>query len=477
MQYENVKENIGFFSEDSSKPLAVLDLVGEIIQVNDSFRKVFSAEKLRNIKELLDDTTMKMWDEFTQIAKKNGRISFYMPIRITSNKINTVEIQFNYCDKENQVIAYFNVPQNWGIEAEMPYLNAFRKSDNFMLLVDEYGTVLDVNEKSVHFFNLTRDFFIGKKIHELINLIPETFSKDSEYIKTVNKHGYADTLKRYELKSGDVRHYHMTTFYDEGTRSYLTRMTDQTENVNLEKRLAYEDALSSVGQLAASIAHEIRNPMTTLKGFTQLLRVSATEESKRYLTVIDDEIVRMESILSEMLILSKPSTNEKETISLMKLVSELIRVIHPKASLEGITIIEKDNELTNDSILGNVTKLKQAIFNLLKNALEAMPWGGVLTVNIEKSNNDGIKLSISDTGKGIDASQLNRIFMPYFTTRAEGTGLGLSFVLKTIEDHGGTISVESELNVGTKFMILFPSAIADDHIVEEIILSEFGWHH
>ena len=110
----------------------------------------------------------------------------------------------------------------------------------------------------------------------------------------------------------------------------------------MEKHLAHSNSLSTIGELAASIAHEIRNPMTTLKGFVQLLKISATSDTMKYLTVIDEEIVRMESILSEMLILSKPALNEKTTFSLEVLVADMIQVVHPKALMDGITITQKE---------------------------------------------------------------------------------------------------------------------------------------
>ena len=446
--------------EDSRGPSAILNLDGRLIQVNDLFIQLFRIGKLDNIKKLLDETTGEMWNKFTDIAKNTGRISFYLPMQVGIKKLHTVKIQLFYCNENNYLIASFKAPHILVKEVKISYLDAFRKSDNFMIIMDKTGIIRDVNEQCNTFFNLNREFFIDKHIDVLINLFPGSSHEITNYIRTVTEQGFYETLKQYERTPGDIRHYHVATFYDNETRVYFTRMTDQTDKINLEERLAHEDTLSSVGQLAASIAHEIRNPMTTLKGFTQLLRVSATEESKRYLTVIDDEIIRMEAILSEMLILSKPSTNEKDTISLQKILSDLIRVIQPKANLEGIIIRENENVSVEDSIFGDMVKLKQAFFNLFKNALEAMPLGGELIIDINRTKDGQVNLTISDTGNGIDASKMNRIFMPYFTTRAEGTGLGLAFVLKTMDDHGATITVESEVNVGTKFIISFPSAIA-----------------
>jgi len=399
-----------------------------------------------------------------------------MPIRVSFNIISTFKIEGIYCTSTNTILFTFKLKKELKHRAELSYRSAFNKSDSLMILVDEYGIVRDMNDMCSHYFNFDKTYFVNKSIKVIISLFPKEYKSTTEYIEKLVEDGYNEILGKYERTSEDVRFYQIVTRYDKQTGFYLTQMTDQTEQMNLKEQLAHTNALSSVGQLAASIAHEIRNPMTTLKGFTQLLRISASEESKRYLTVIDDEIIRMESILAEMLILSKPSKNEKTPISIRKLMSDLIRVIQPKARLSGITILEKDCFLVNDTIIGDVIKLKQAFFNLLKNALESMSSDGFLTIEITEVKNEEISVSIQDTGKGIVETQLTQIFRPYFTTRSEGTGLGLPFVLKIIEDHNGTISVESEIGIGSKFTISFPTAIGYNNVNENNIITAAAWN-
>lgn len=480
LNYEKVKvsELIRFFTEDSTRPVAHFNLDGGLVQVNEPFRNRFQANHMTNIKQLFGETMVAIWAQFIGIVKRSKHITLYMPIR-SSAMPNIIEIRFMYCEFPAQVIALFNLSLNDEKEVKRPYSKAFFKSDNLMVIVDHNEIICDINEVGLNLFNLSRNVCIGKTAKELFHMIPIVYEDYKSHLKMAFMEGYDDIYRSFEKSVGDVRNCRITTFYDEETRMYLTRVSDQTEMILLEERLSHKDTLSSVGQLAASIAHEIRNPMTALKGFTQLLRVSASEESKRYLSVIDDEIVRMESILSDMLILSKPSTNEKETISLYGLISSMIRVIQPKANLDGITIVEKEITLSDDSIFGDAGKLRQVFLNLLKNALESMPWGGVLTIGIEKSREGDFTLSISDTGKGLGVDQLKHIFTPYFTTKVGGTGLGLPFALKTIEAHGGMIAVESEIDVGTTFMISFPPALTNVHgdIVDERVLTESGWHY
>ena len=186
----------------------------------------------------------------------------------------------------------------------------------------------------------------------------------------------------------------------------------------------------------------------------------------KYLSVIDEEIDRMESILSEMLILSKPGLNEKTTFSLGVLVADMIQVVYPKALMDGITITQKENILKDSLIFGDSDKIKQVLLNLFKNAIEAMTPGGNLSISVNLDTPGKVVLGISDTGKGMDIYQVKRVFMPFFTTKSDGSGLGLPFVLKNIEEHGGTIAIESEVDVGTTFIVTFPSAIGHASVTD-----------
>ena len=164
-------------------------------------------------------------------------------------------------------------------------------------------------------------------------LIQEEKEFLTNHIKKAKLYGYAENTLRYEPSFDDESQYQMTTVYDSETQMFLIRINDWTEKMAIEKRLAHSGSLSTIGELAASIAHEIKNPMTTLKGFVQLFKISTSDETMKYLAVIDDEIYRMESILSEMLVLSKPSSNKKTTFSLEVLVDDMLQVA--TESLDG----------------------------------------------------------------------------------------------------------------------------------------------
>ena len=465
---QDTASNFMSFFENALKPAAVLDAKGFIIQLNDEFHKKFKLRNIKNIKELSDEESIHLWDEKLGLAINKGKTTSNFPIKLDSqNKDDSVRVHLRYCDKSGRFIALFNVPKLVRGEQEINKLKIFQKLESLIIVFDQKGIIRDVNERSYKFLRLSQKSILGKSAWEFFELLGFKQDETSKFIRKVINEGYAETLHTYEKPSDEISYLHIKTYFDESVGMYITRMADRTEKVNLEKRLAHKESLYEVGQLAASIAHEIRNPITTLKGFTQLLRNSTAEESEKYLTVIDDEIIRMESILNEMLILSKPSIEEKTFISLPKLLSTMINLFQPKARIEGISIIHNTGDVDDVFIFGDEAKLKQVLLNLMKNSLEAMGHGGKLTISLEALEDNKVNILVSDTGLGMSVTQLKQIFMPFFTTRSDGTGLGLPFVIKTIEEHGGTVSVSSEVGVGSEFILSFPSATFHNSTLKE----------
>lgn len=462
MTYDDgkVSKYAKFLLEGSIRPVAVLNVEGMVIDVNAPFSEKFTLNPLSNIKELLDENSREMWDELSEIAKKTDSISYNSVILHKSGNRLPVTIKLLYCDSMRNLVVLIEDSFSVKHKVETAYLNSFHMMDKLLILINPNGEVVDMNDVSMNFFRFPPQFFIGKNAKDLISLFSLSIEKYKQYMATALEEGYAETIKRYTLTKEDVRYYKIMTFYDIKTEMFLVKMSDYTEKVILEERLAHHDSLLSVGQLAASIAHEIRNPLTTLKGFTQLLKVSAENTTLRYLNVIDDEISRMEVILNEMLILSKPSTDNKSLISLKSVLTDMIFLIRPKAKLSGVSVECVDETTCKGLIHGNEVKLKQVILNLFKNSIEAMMSGGKLSITITQNFENQLVVTISDTGIGMSRPHLEQIFTPFYTTREEGTGLGLPFVMKTVNDHGATIQVESELGEGTTFVLTFPPETA-----------------
>lgn len=474
MENEKISEDIQFFLEDVSRPVAIVKLNGTIDEANDKFSNVFGIEKGRDIREVIDQQSLNVWKSSLEDIKHKNRLTFNLKVMGRIPELYLMTVSLIFCEVEEKVIVLFNLPLNLKKKPRNHSSIAFRKSDSLIIVSNLDGYIEDVNDLTKEFFDLSRDDFIGGSCQELFNHL---FGKATNYYKYKQKvitEGHAETIHPYTKLSKDVRYYKVTCFFDKDSELFLIRITDYTEQALLNQDLAHKGSLSEVGQLAASIAHEIRNPMTTLKGFTQLLKENATEETLKYLTVIDDEILRMESILSEMLFLSKPSNMEKKMICAKKLITDIIHIIYPKATFEGIEVVQKGEFSSGSSIYGEEGKLKQVLLNLLKNALEAMKPGGTLTITVENGEDNQLKFIVEDTGKGMSDTQLSQIYSPYFTTRPNGTGLGLPFVLKTIENHGGTITVTSKVSHGSRFVLSFPEggkSVQAEEILKESVFA------
>lgn len=460
-----VMKHITFMLDDAIRPGTVFDENGFLLYANKSFKKNFGTSGKTNIRDFIVGPTSELWDNTTNLVTKFKDKTLNVKIQL-AGRICVVKMNLMYLDDVQQTIALFDIPQSFADIAEKTYINAFRSSDNLLIVTDSQSIICDINDKHTELFDLPREYFIGKPARVIVELLNIDSEVMIDYSNRLSLYNYAEMTFMYEHSLNDIRYYSVFTLFDSETQTFLIRMKDQTEKVTMEKHMAHSDSLSTVGGLAASIAHEIRNPMTTLKGFVQLLKISATSDTMKYLNVIDEEVIRMESILTEMLILSKPSMNKKMTFCLELLVADMIQVIQPKALMDGITISQQIRSVPETLIFGDPDKIKQVLLNLFKNALEAMEPGGTLTTSLDLDNSGKIVLKVIDTGKGMDMVHVKKVFMSFFTSKSNGTGLGLPFVLKIIEEHGGLIAVESEVGKGTTFIVTFPSAIA--HVTEKV---------
>jgi anti-anti-sigma factor len=214
--------------------------------------------------------------------------------------------------------------------------------------------------------------------------------------------------------------------------------------------------LASIGQIAAGIAHEVRNPLTAVKGFLQLLQ---EEFSHSYLKIACSELDQAISTLQDLLQVSKPDLEDESYIAI-NLCSELESLLYLFQDQIYRVQIVRNFQNTDEIIYGKRNQLKKAFFNLLKNAFEAIPKEGIITIEHYRMG-DFIYVIISDTGIGVPKEKLQLLGTPFFTTKDEGTGMGLTQVFSTIYQHGGTIDVKSTEGKGTTFTIQFPTEIRE----------------
>ncbi|MGG3470308.1 ATP-binding protein [Neobacillus pocheonensis] len=248
----------------------------------------------------------------------------------------------------------------------------------------------------------------------------------------------------------------MVPFIDQNGKTYqhISIQYDVTEKKKAEEMLLKTEKLSMVGELAAGIAHEIRNPLTTIKGFVQLLAES--EKGKNYSNTILEEIERINFIVNEFMVFAKPHTTYFSRCNIIEIIKSVLKFLEPEALLKNV-IIETNFSSSDLWISGEKNQLRQVFLNILKNAIEAtMPYGGTVKIYVERLNNE-IVISIEDNGSGMTEEQVKKIGEPFYTTKETGNGLGLMVSYKIIHNHKGIIQVESIPDIGTKFVLSFPS--------------------
>ncbi|MBD7983347.1 PAS domain-containing sensor histidine kinase [Sporosarcina sp. Sa2YVA2] len=461
--YDEMRDSFSFLIDDYIQPSLIVHLNGDVLHVNEPFKILSGKLATLKIKSIIDSASERAFRAFvTKAAASKVTLVNSIPTTVYLNETYTGEMHVLSNPGHPIIIMKFKIETRIGSLSVKKYINAFNRSSNAMVLVDEQGIIQDVNIGYINLFDSSKEDMIGKEFTTIIDLIdPENDYDYSSYFASVKNLGIIKSTKAYQRSIDDIRHYHITTTYDKETTLFFVEIEDCTEKENLQVQLAHSGSLSAVGQIAASIAHEIRNPITTLKGFTQLLKASATDESIRYISVIEDEIDRMESILSEMLLLSKPITKKKSIFSLTSLICDMVEILKPKAVMDEIEIETLLNDKQDAFIFGDSDKFKQVLLNLFKNALESMTSGGKLSIKLSEVESE-FMLSIQDTGTGMSRHHLNQVFMPFFSSKTGGTGLGLPFVLKIVEEHGGTISVDSQIDKGTQFIVTLPKGNSMD---------------
>ena len=335
------------------------------------------------------------------------------------------------------------------------------------------------------------DGFLGRtvlngKIHLVDNLLPS----EDQYVKFLVKQGFKSTIYIPLVSKGEpvgVMSVCSTTpfKFSPDDAEFLTSIGNQiglaVHNANLYENIkkAYEELkeaqeqvirsekLASLGKLAATIAHEINNPLSGVLTYIRLMmkliakdrfRAEKIEDISRYLSTMESETSRCGEIVKDLLAFSRQSKTAIETHDIREIIERSLALIAHELELEEIKVVKKiEPNLPN--VQCDSKQIQQVLLNLIGNASEAMAKGGTLTVTVKRSERQGyLDVVISDTGCGISKKNLKNIFEPFFTTKQEGkgVGLGLSIAYGIIARHNGSIEVKSELNKGSSFKVVLP---------------------
>lgn len=328
---------------------------------------------------------------------------------------------------------------------------------NFIYAKDQFGRFTMVNSALAAVYGVPSEQMLGKR--------EEDFYTDLAKAEHMTQEDLA-LLQKDEAMLNQKKHMHMPDnqtytlqitkkpiFFSAGHKELLCVATDVTEMERKEEYIRKTEKMNIVGQLAAGVAHEIRNPLTSLKGFIQLIDQEYSIDSK-YTKIMLDELERIEFVSSELLVLAKPEVTVKKRIPISHLIENVVELLNMQAATKAITI--KMKPLTEDIYVeGNANQLKQVFINVLKNAVEASAKNSVIIIRHERIE-DKLAIFITDRGTGISKDRLEKIGEPFYTNKEKGTGLGLMVSMRIMKEHNGDITFDSEEGQGTTVTVFLP---------------------
>jgi signal transduction histidine kinase len=250
----------------------------------------------------------------------------------------------------------------------------------------------------------------------------------------------------------------VTPLPDPACGGALVVLMENHDTAETARRIEQLESLAGIGEIAAGAIHEIRNPLTSINGFIHLLKNRANRQTDQaaleYCALISEEIGHINNILSDFLALAKPRTAAFAAVDIGRLVRDVQGLIYGEAVLSRVDVEVRlsDGPLP---VYGNADKIKAVLINLCRNALDAMPDGGTITITAA-ADGGTVRVAVADNGVGMPPAILSEIFKPFYTTKENGTGLGLAICRRIMQEHRGETAVESEEGKGTTFTLIFP---------------------
>ena len=337
----------------------------------------------------------------------------------------------------------------------------FRNANMGILLINSEFQLVDISEMACKVLGIHREEAVGRHLDDIFAGVPPEYRLVERSLlegNVVKNHAvsWSNGQERYELLLDS------SLLQDEAgnTVGAYVMFKDVSNLRSLEQQVQRSDRLAMIGQIAAGTAHEIRNPLTSIKGFLQVLQKTLEQigmvKERGYAELMLMEINRINELVSEFLLLSKPKHAKLGKLQVDNVIREILPIIHNEAILHGVTVTYRPKSGLRP-IVADRELLKQVFINICKNGIEAMSAeGGVLSITESVDEDDQrLHVHIKDTGPGIPAFLIDKIFDPFFTTKEEGTGLGLAVCQRIVHDIGGSIRVSSK-GFGTTFTISLP---------------------
>ncbi|WP_227394551.1 ATP-binding protein [Jeotgalibacillus aurantiacus] len=350
-------------------------------------------------------------------------------------------------------------------EEEFKMVALIQSMPDFVCFKDGQGRWIRTNDFGLELYGLKGEPYIGKTDHELGKINP-FFQEAFDYCmdtdeETWQKGETVRTEESFFIETGEYKSFDVIKvpiFYEDGTRKALITLgRDISQQKSAEEQLLRREKLAVAGELASGIAHEIKNPLTSLKGFVQLMKEQPSLP-KENIDIMSSEIDRIYAIVDELLVLSKPELRKKEFFSLCDCVGYVINFMKHQAAQKDIRILVEKVDDSEKFVHGDRNQVIQVFINLIKNSIEAMDHGGEIKIR-PRVNEKEVHLEIEDTGQGIPQEIIEKVSEPFYTTKEKGMGLGLTICHKIIQAHDGELSFRSEPGKGTTATITLPVTI------------------
>lgn len=332
---------------------------------------------------------------------------------------------------------------------------------DFVCFKDGEGRWIRVNEYGKDLYQLDGKPYKYKTDKELADILPvfrdpllRCVNSDEEAWNNGKTTRVEEScvLPNGEIKTFDV--IKVPLFDEEGRRKGLVTIGRDISKLKAAEEIALRrEKLSVVGELAAGIAHEIRNPLTTIKGFVQLQK-ETNKSNEAISDIILSELERINQIVSELLVFSKPQSKIMKEFEVKELINYVMKLTSHQATLHNVEIVVENNA-AQAKLYGDMNELIQVFVNVMKNSVDAMQDGGKMKIRT-KIVGKKIHIEVIDTGVGIPKERLEKIGEPFFTLKEKGMGLGLTMSNKIIQDHKGSFTIKSKVGLGTKVIITLP---------------------
>ncbi|WP_059172642.1 PAS domain S-box protein [Bacillus sp. FJAT-27445] len=448
----------------------IVDMDNRFIRVNPMYTAIFGYEEQELLGRKIEDFAYPERDSEILEEVKRGRTftNFKSKGYHKNGHILDIAVSFSpFLDSTGEVVAvigiFRDITESKTLEREL------KKSRELYRLITENTTDLisiftNTRNKTFLFASPSHEKWFGRSPEQIVgrSLYDFISAKEAEGFETL-----LDRYKRdgqpifFEKELGTVSgetiflEYNISPIYNEKgeIETFLAVARNITDRVRNEAALRNLDRLSIIGQLAAGVAHEIRNPLTSLKGFSKLLHDGTSpDKQQQYLEIIQNELERIDIIVNEFMSLAKPQAIQFKKVPLISVIESTINILQPQALLHNVQI-KTNYSAENIELRCNPNQLKQVFVNFLKNAFEAMPDGGNVYISVEKAKPDRAAIIIKDQGIGIDSDIIRYLGTPFYTTKDKGIGLGLTVSNKIIQEHGGEMKIDSQTGIGTTVSI------------------------